>query len=170
MPQIEPIVSAEEKNPVKLVKFIGFTIGNNAFGVDIDLAHQILRSAAITPVPNAPDFVEGVINLRGDIFPVLDLRKKLNLHHEESGRDKTWIMILEIQGMMTGFIVDTVTRVLKVYSNTIEKEPEKIPAELDKEYITGTCDVGGVLIMLLDFNKILWGDEARELNAMEELP
>jgi purine-binding chemotaxis protein CheW len=162
--------SYEQKDPGKLVELIGFTIGNNAFGLDIGLAHQIIRSATITSVPNAPDFVEGVINLRGDIFPVIDLRKKLNLYNDETSKEEIWIMILEIQGMMTGFIVDTVTRVLKVYSNTIKEEPKNIPAELDKEYITGMCDVGGVLLMLLDFNKILLGDEVKELNAMEELP
>ncbi len=151
----------------KLLQLIGFSIGNNVFGVDIRLAHEIIRSAAITSVPNAPDFVEGVINLRGNIFPVIDLRKRLNLYNNKSAKEEIWIMILEIQGMMTGFIVDSVTRVLKVYSNTLEEKSGKIPDELDKIFVSGAYNVGGVLLVMLDFNKILLGEEIKELQSME---
>lgn len=167
MVQVGTNGNADQSRPEKLLQLIGFTIGNHVFGVDIGLAHEIIRSVAITSVPNAPDFVKGVINLRGNIFPVIDLRKRLNLYTEEFSREEIWIMILEIQGMMTGFIVDTVTRILKVHSNTLEEEPGKTPAGLDKNYITGVCNVGGVLLVLLDFNKILLGDEVRELQSME---
>lgn len=159
MSQVRTTESAEQPEAEKPLQLIGFTVGNNVFGVDIRLAHEIIRSTAITSVPNAPDFVEGVINLRGNIFPVIDLRKRLHLYNEESGREEIRIMILEIRGMMTGFIVDTVTRVLKVSPSAIKEEPEKISAELDKDYITGVCNVGGALLVLLDFNKILPGDK-----------
>jgi purine-binding chemotaxis protein CheW len=162
--------NAEPSKNGRLLQLIGFTIGNNVFGVDIELAHEIIRSAPITAVPNAPDFVEGVMNLRGNIFPVIDLRKRLNLYSEEFSREETWTIILEIQGMMTGFIVDTVTRILKVYSGSIEEEPDKdkIPVKLDRNYISGVCNIGGALLVLLDFNEILLGDEVRELQSMGE--
>ncbi len=170
MTQVSMAENADRQENGKLLQLIGFTIGNNVFGVDIELAHEIIRTVPVTAVPNAPDFVEGVMNLRGNIFPVIDLRKRLNLFHEEFSREETWTLILEIQGTMTGFIVDTVTRILKVYSGAIEKKPDKdkLPVKLDRNYVAGVCNIGGALLVLLDFNTILLGNEVRELQSMEE--
>jgi purine-binding chemotaxis protein CheW len=155
----------EEKE--QLMQLVGFTIGNEQFGVDILMVQEIIRSAPITSVPNSPDFIEGVINLRGNIIPVIELRKRLNLFRKDSASKESWILILDINGRVTGFIVDSVTRVLKILESTIEPPPEVVVAGLANQYIRGVCDIGEGLLIMLDFNRILLADELKLLKAIE---
>ncbi|MCK5517424.1 MAG: chemotaxis protein CheW [Desulfobulbaceae bacterium] len=149
----------------QLMQLVGFTIGKEQFGVDILMVQEIIRAAPITSVPNSPDFIEGVINLRGNIIPVIELRKRLNLFREGEN-DDTWILILDIEGKVTGFIVDSVTKVLKILESSIEPPPEVVVAGLESQYIRGVCDTGETLLILLDFNRILLLDELSTLKTM----
>jgi purine-binding chemotaxis protein CheW len=153
----------EEKE--QLMQLVGFTIGKELFGVDILMVQEIIRSAPITSVPNSPDFIEGVINLRGNIIPVIELRKRLNLYRQETSAKDAWILILDIEGRVTGFIVDSVTKVLKIMESTIEPPPDVVVAGLANQYIKGVCDIGENLLILLDFNRILLADELQQLRA-----
>ncbi len=155
----------EEKEQLK--QLVGFTIGKEQFGVDILMVQEIIRSAPITSVPNSPDFIEGVINLRGNIIPVIELRKRLNLFQEGSDTRDAWILILDIDSRVTGFIVDSVTRVLKIMESTIEPPPDVVVAGLANQYIRGVCDIGENLLILLDFNRILLADELQQLKAID---
>jgi purine-binding chemotaxis protein CheW len=155
----------EEKE--QLMQLVGFTIGKEQFGVNILMVQEIIRSAPITSVPNSPDFIEGVINLRGNIIPVIELRKRLNLFRKDSASKDSWILILDINSRVTGFIVDSVTRVLKVLESTIEPPPEVVVAGLANQYIRGVCDIGEGLLIMLDFNRILLADELKLLKAIE---
>ena len=155
----------EEKE--QLMQLVGFTIGKEQFGVDILMVQEIIRSAPITSVPNSPDFIEGVINLRGNIIPVIELRKRLNLFRKDSKSEDAWILILNINSRVTGFIVDSVTRVLKIMESTIEPPPDVVVAGLANQYIRGVCDIGENLLILLDFNRILMADELRQLKAID---
>lgn len=154
----------EEKE--QLLQLVGFTIGKEQFGVDILMVQEIIRAAPITAVPNSPDFVEGVINLRGNIIPVIELRKRLNLYQEDTGED-TWILILDIDGRVTGFIVDSVSKVLKILESSIEPPPDVVVAGLKSQYIRGVCDTGENLLILLDFNRILLVEELQHLKKMD---
>lgn len=149
-----------------MMQLVGFKIDNELFGVDILMVQEIIRSAPITAVPNAPKFVEGVINLRGDILPVIDLRKRLNMFNENSEQEKTWILILDIGGKVSGFIVDMVTEVLKIDEGDIEQAPEIIVSGLEDQYIRGVLDIGGELLILLDFNRILLLEEMKRLKKI----
>jgi purine-binding chemotaxis protein CheW len=150
------------------MQLVGFTIGKEQFGVDILMVQEIIRSAPITSVPNSPDFIEGVINLRGNIIPVIELRKRLNLFRKETASKDAWILILDINSRVTGFIVDSVTRVLKIMESTIEPPPEVVVAGLANQYIRGVCDIGEGLLIMLDFNRILLADELKQLKAATE--
>jgi len=150
----------------RLMQLVGFTIGAEQFGVNILMVQEIIRSTPITSVPNAPAFVEGVINLRGNIIPVIDLRKRLHLDPGEMDPDETWIIILDIEGKITGFIVDSVTEVLKIQESSIEPPPDIIVAGLESQYIQGVCDIGEKLLIILDFNRILLVEELRSLKGM----
>ncbi len=150
-----------------LMQLVGFTIGKELFGVNILMVQEIIRSAKIATVPNAPVFVQGVINLRGNIIPVIDLRKRLVLESIEINPEDTWIIILEIDGKTTGFIVDSVTEVLKVDKKTIEPPPDIVVAGLESQYIHGVCDIGDNLLIILDFDRILLIDEVRKLKDMK---
>lgn len=151
-----------------LMQLVGFEVGKEIFGVDILMVREIIRSAPITAVPNSPDFVEGVINLRGDIIPVIDLRKRLNLYTEEV-KDKNWILILEVEGSVTGFVVDRVDDVLKIEKDNIEAAPEIVLAGLESQYIRGVCEVGEKrLMILLNFDSILLANEIKQLKDAKD--
>lgn len=152
----------------QLIQLVGFTIGKELFGVNILMVQEIIREAPITVVPNSPDFVEGVINLRGNIIPVIELRKRLNLYTDTVKKEDIWILILDLGGRITGFIVDSVTEVLKIQESTVEPAPEIVVAGLENQYIRGVCDIGEQLLILLDFNRILLADEVKELKTMDK--
>ena len=156
----------EEKE--QLLQLVGFTIGKEQFGVDILMVQEIIREAPITVVPNSPDFVEGVINLRGNIIPVIELRKRLNLYTDTVKKEDIWILILDLGGRITGFIVDSVTEVLKIQESTIEPAPEIVVAGLENQYIRGVCDIGEQLLILLDFDRILLLEEVNKLKSMDK--
>lgn len=159
-------LAAENTVKDRLMQLVGFTIDAEQFGVNILMVQEIIRSTPITSVPNAPAFVEGVINLRGNIIPVIDLRKRLQLKPGEMDPTETWIIILDIEGKITGFIVDSVTEVLKIQESRIEPPPDIIVAGLESQYIQGVCDIGEKLLIILDFNRILLVEELRSLKSM----
>ena len=160
------VFTSEEQEDLEnegLMQLVGFEVGKEIFGVDILMVREIIRSAPITAVPNSPEFVEGVINLRGDIIPVIDLRKRLNLFTEEMQK-KNWILILDIEGSVTGFVVDRVDEVLKIDESTIEPAPEIVLAGLESQYIRGVVEVAGKrLMILLNFDSILLANEIKQL-------
>ncbi len=156
----------------QLMQLVGFVIGKEYFGVDILMVQEIIRSTPITAVPNSPDFIEGVINLRGSIIPVIDLRKRLNLikakdEQKNKKEEDTWIIILDVKGRITGFIVDMVTEVLKIQEDSIEPPPEIVSAGLKSQYIHGVCKIDKRLLILLDFNRILLLDEIKKLKDID---
>ena len=153
----------EENENESLMQLVGFEVGQETFGVDILMVREIIRSAPITNVPNSPDFVEGVINLRGDIIPVIDLRKRLNLEVTDI-QQKNWILILDIDDSVTGFIVDKVDEVLKIDPNSIEAAPEIVLAGLESQYIRGVCEISDKrLLILLNFDYVLLANEIEQL-------
>ena len=160
---------AEEREKEQLIQLVGFVIGKEYFGVDILMVQEIIRSTPITAVPNSPDFIEGVINLRGSIIPVIDLRKRLNLFVNDMkyNKDEIWIVILDVKGRVTGFIVDKVTEVLKIQEGSIEPPPEIVVAGLKSQYIRGVCKIDDRLVILLDFNRILMLEEIKKLKDLD---
>ena len=151
----------------QLMQLVGFMIGKELFGVDILMVQEIIRAAPITAVPNSPDFVEGVINLRGNIIPVIELRKRLGFATPEVNMKDSWILILDIEGRITGFIVDSVTEVLKIQESTIEPPPDIVVAGLESQYIRGVCEIDEKLLILLEFNRILLVEEIKKLKEMK---
>lgn len=149
-------IDDEETGTMQLV---GFGIGDEVFGVDILTVQEIIRSAPVTSVPNSPEFIEGVINLRGDIIAVIDLRKRLSLYQEDKVQEKNWILILNIENRIIGFIVDRVIEVLKIMEDSIEPPPDIIVAGLENQYIRGVCDIEGQLHIILNFERVLFNEE-----------
>jgi purine-binding chemotaxis protein CheW len=148
-------------------QLVGFVIGEELFGVDILTVQEIIRDATITAIPDAPDFLEGVINLRGSIIPVIDLRKRLKLVRIEDLKPDTWIIILTVEGRMTGFVVDRVTKVLTVPKDSIKPPPDIVVAGLKSQYIQGVCKMDQRLLILLNFGRILMVEEIRKLKSMK---
>ena len=163
MADVFAIDAEEELENEGLMQLVGFEVGKEIFGVDILMVREIIRSAPITAVPNSPEFVEGVINLRGDIIPVIDLRKRLNLYKGEV-LEKNWVLILDIDNTVTGFVVDRVDEVMKIEEDSIEPAPEIVLAGLESQYIRGVCEIGEKrLMIMLNFDSILLANEIKQL-------
>ena len=150
----------------QILQLVSFLIENEEFGVDILNVQEIIRPVDITRVPNAPAFVEGVINLRGRIVPVVDLRKRFNLPRRE--RDKnSRIIVVELRDKIVGFMVDAVREVLRVDAGVIEPPPE-LAIGIDAHYITGVAKLDDRLLILLDLERILTDEEKHRLQPLQE--
>lgn len=150
----------------ELLQLVSFKIGEEEFGVDILSVQEINRMSQITKVPNTPDFIEGVINLRGRIIPVLDLRVKLGLMKLEHNKN-TRIVVVELKGQTVGFIVDEVSEVLRIPKNITEAPPAMVGG-IDSEYITSIGKLEDRLLILLDLEKILSLSEYEILETVNE--
>jgi len=147
-----------------LLQLVSFKIGNEEFGVEILNVQEINKMTAITKVPNAPEFVEGVINLRGRVIPVIDLRARLHLAKKEHDKD-TRIIVVEIDQSTVGFIVDAVSEVLRIPVN-ITEAPPSIVAGIDSEFIKSVGKLEDRLLILIDLNKILSTADKKELSEV----
>jgi purine-binding chemotaxis protein CheW len=149
-----------------IVKMVGFVLAGELFGVDILTVQEILKQMPITSIPDSPDFIEGVINLRGNIIPIIDLRKRLNMT-KASPVDEPWTIILNVGGRVAGFIVDRVTRVMKIPANAIQPPPEMVLSALKTQYISGVCKIDNQLMAVLDFHRILVVEEFKKMSILK---
>lgn len=150
----------------EILQLVGFKIGEEEYAVDILMVQEIIRMMQITKVPNAPDFVDGVINLRGRIIPVVDLRCKLGLGRKEQDSNKR-IIVVEVSGKTVGFIVDAVTEVLRIPANITEPPPDLI-TNVNSEFIKAVGKLDDRLLILIDLEKILSSNEKLELQGMQQ--
>src|SRR5882672_9573189 len=150
----------------KELQVVGFRIGDETFGVRIGSVREIVRVPEITSVPSAPDAIEGVINLRGKIIPVMDLRKRFG-HAEIQPDKKNRILVVELQGKLVGLIVNSASEVLKIPPSEIEA-PGSVFAEGESGYVTGVGKLKGRLIILLDISKLLHRPEYKRLEEVAE--
>ncbi len=145
-----------------LLQIVSFKVGNEEFGLDILRVQEIIRLQDLTRVPNSPDFVDGVINLRGKVIPIIALRKRFGL--EEQAHDKeTRIVVLEVQNMVLGFIVDSVSEVLRISADTVVPPPRL--GKIEKEFVSGVVKLEDRLLILLDVDRIMGGPETQLRSA-----
>ena len=150
------------------IQVVSFSLGSEEYGVDIAQVQEINRMVAVTHVPRAPQFMEGVINLRGQLIPIIDLRTRFGMPRVEHTKN-TRIVVTEIGTKRVGMVVDSVSEVLRVPLDQIEDAPDMITG-VDTEYIRGVGKVDERLIILLDLAKIISGAERRELEAADAEP
>jgi purine-binding chemotaxis protein CheW len=156
----------EESRMAKELHIVGFRIGRETFGVPISLVHEIVRVPDITSVPEAPDYVEGVINLRGKIISVVDLRKRFG-ETEIKTHKKNRILVVEVSGKLVGLMVDAASEVLKIPPSEIDLPPN-VFEEGELNYVTGVGKLQSRLIILIDLTKILQKGELRRLEEFQE--
>ncbi|MCL1915757.1 MAG: chemotaxis protein CheW [Desulfovibrionaceae bacterium] len=155
------MTQAQKKQDDELIQLVTFSIGEEEFGVDILKVQEIIRTMEITKVPRAQDFVEGVINLRGKVIPIIDLRRRFGL--SSKAHDKhTRIIVIEISNMIVGFVVDSVSEVLRIPSSTVEPPPPVV-AGVESEYISGVGKLHDRLLILLDLDKLLSSSDLEAL-------
>jgi len=153
-----------KKESSELLQLVSFNIANEEFGVNILFVHEINRMLQITKVPNSPEFVDGVINLRGRVIPVIDLRAKLGLDRKEHDKN-TRIIVVEVTGKTVGFIVDAVKEVLRIPKNITEAPPDLVSG-VNSDYIMAVAKLEDRLITLIDLEKILWLNEKQNLSKV----
>lgn len=140
----------------KELQIVGLRIGRETYGIPISLVREIVRVPEITPVPNAQQFFEGVINLRGKIISVVDLRKRFGETNIVSDK-KNRIVVVELEHRTVGLIVHAASEVLKIASSEIEP-PSSVFLNGEVNYVTGVAKLQNRLVILLDLNKVLSGD------------
>jgi len=154
----------QKKQDDELMQLVTFSIGEEEFGVDILKVQEIIRTMEITKVPKAPVFVEGVINLRGKVIPIIDLRRRFGLSSKEHDKH-TRIIVIEINNMIVGFVVDSVSEVLRIPAGTVEPPPAVV-AGMESEYISGVGKLQDRLLILLDLDRLLSNDDLDVLGQM----
>ena len=150
------------------VQVIVFKLGDEKYGVDINQVREIIRPTQITRIPNAPDFVEGVINLRGQITTIINLRKRFGMEPRNVDND-TRIIVFDHGGNTVGMMVDTVTEVRYLSTDDIDELPSMITARDESKFLKGVGKLPDGLLILVDLNKVLSEDElmSNELMSME---
>ena len=145
-------------------QFVVFMLGDEKYGVDILNVSTISEYLEVTKVPDAPVYVEGIINLRGDIIPVINLKKRFNIAEKEIS-DETRIIIYSIEGVAIGFLVDEASQVMRINDEDVEPTPSILRGS-DREYISGVGKQDGRIIIILDFAKILSESERAEITKL----
>jgi purine-binding chemotaxis protein CheW len=149
-------------------KYLTFTLAAEDYGLEILKVREIIGMMDVTAVPQTPEYVKGVINLRGRVIPVIDLRLKFGLEEAEYG-ERTCIIVVEVQSemgsMQMGVVVDSVSEVLNINGDDIEPPPS-FGARLKTQYILGIAKAKGTIKILLDIDKVLTGDEMAGLESL----
>lgn len=147
-------------------QLVVFKLHNEEFGVEITDVREIVKVGHITRLPHVADYIEGVTNLRGEVIPVISLRKRFGLEAQENTQD-TRIIMLEVNGSMVGFIVDSVTETLRLADDAIEPPPSNI-AGLKAHYLAGVGKLEDRLLILLEVDKILTSEEQIQLQTISD--
>ena len=144
-------------------RWVTFEMDNESYGISVSEVHEVLRFTEIAPVPGAPAFIIGIINLRGNVVTVIDTRSRFGLAEKEVG-DSTRIIINEIEGQQVGILVDSVAEVVDIHSSDIEPAPN-VGNEDTSRYIQGVTSLNGELLIIIDVSKLLTESELNELSG-----
>jgi purine-binding chemotaxis protein CheW len=148
-----------------LNQLISFLVGEEEYGLEILRVKEVIRLREITRLPRAPSFVKGIINLRGDVIPIIDLRDKFGLEHQEY-TSMTRVIVVDVDGRLVGMVVDAASQVVRIPADQIEPPPP-IVGGLSAEYIKGVGKLDERLIILLNIDRILSTQEKVELERMD---
>lgn len=142
-----------------------FKVNNEDFGVEISQVSSIEKPLEIFQIPNSPDYIEGLINLRGKVHTIFNLRKKFNFPSKEWD-DNTKIVVTNINNINLGFIVDEVNEIMKIEDDSIEKTPGVIDC-VDREYLKGIVKLEDKLVLLLDLSRVLTASESAAVEKLQ---
>ncbi len=164
----ETMNQAVKKMTIKTGKYLTFILAEEEYGIGILKVKEIIGMMPITSVPRTPDFVKGVINLRGKVIPVIDLRLKFTMG-EIAYNDRTCIIVVEIDSedetVLIGIVVDAVSEVLNIQEGEIEAAPT-FGTQLDTDYILGMAKMEGGVKILLDIDRVLSKEEVTQLETV----
>lgn len=151
------MTNAEEMKEER-IQLVSFKIGNEEHGINVLKVREIIRMSNITRVPNTPGYIEGVINLRGKVIPIISLRNKFNLPEAEID-SRTRIIVMDMDNELMGFIVDSVAEVIRIAINEIQPPPPIVTSGIDQECISGVINHGERLLVLLNLEKMFSSED-----------
>jgi purine-binding chemotaxis protein CheW len=164
---MEELYEEEEEN--SLIKYLTFLLEEEEYGLEIKYVNDIIQFQKITEMPDQPDYIMGVINLRGNIIPTMDIRKRFNKEQVEYN-DRTCIIVVEMKEQLVGLIVDTVSEVLAVEKDYISDAP-RFNNDFHNKYISGITknkDENEKIVILLDCQKLLKDEQIEEIKELDE--
>ena len=144
-----------------ITQLISFRVGVEEYGLELLRVKEVVRMRQITWLPKAPSCVKGIINLRGDIIPIVDLRDRFGLKSADSTA-MTRVIVAEVEGRLVGMVVDSASQVIRVPSDQIDPPP-LLMGEAARDFITGVAKIEGKLIVMIDSNRILSVEEMSEI-------
>ena len=153
---IVPVKTGESKN--ELIQLVSFNLGAEEYAVEVLKVREIIRMTAITHIPNTPPSVEGIINLRGKVIPIISLRNRFSMPGTEDDQH-TRIMVMDIAGKLMGFIVDGVSEVIRISSGEIQPPPSIAAGGMDQDFICGVIKHGEQLLLMLQLDRMFSSDE-----------
>ena len=150
----------------EMVQWVSFQMGEGFYAASIEVIQEIIKPLTIVKIPQAPHFIEGVINVRGMIIPIIDLKKRFEIN-SLLGDKRERIMLAEIQGLRVGFLVDRVVEVLRVSSSRIKVPPPLVLSKCNEKFIKGIVENQGGIWIVIDFCKIFSEDEKNILKSVK---
>lgn len=148
-----------------LIQLVSFNLDQEEYGVDVLKVREIIRMPIVTRVPNTPAYVEGVINLRGKVVPIICMRKKFGLTATQNDK-QTRIMVMEMDGELMGFIVDAVSEVIRISGSEIQPSPAMVAGGIDQECIEGVINQSERLLVLLNLAMLFTADEKHAFSSL----
>ena len=165
MAEAEKISILDDEEDTQKDKYLTFVMGQEVYGIDIRVVIEIIGIQAITEVPEVPEYVRGIINLRGKIIPVVDMRLRFKKEFREYN-DRTCVIVIDVNGVLIGLIVDGVAEVLTIPEKDVVPPPQL--KSVQNHYIRGIGKTGENVSLLLDWDKLFSGEEEELLNKMAD--
>ena len=159
--QVPPALRGSAKQDRHSSQVVSFRLGEEEYGVNIMTVQEIILVGCITQVPEVPEHVLGVINLRGNVIPILNLRRRFGMP-DQAADDATRIVVMNLNGRTVGVVVDGVSEVLRLSNDDVSATPQSLSGP-GKDYITGLAHSGERLLILLDMARLLGGGELGEI-------
>ena len=162
MSNLPAIVKEKGQASPDIIQLVSFELEGEEYGVDVMKVREIIRMPQITTMPNTPDYVDGIINLRGAVMPIISLRRRFGLCDTEHDH-KSRILVMELGEGATGFVVDSVAEVLRVSAAEIQPPPDIAQAGMVQECLSGVINHADRLLIVLDLGRLFCGQEAQLL-------
>ncbi|GFE61691.1 chemotaxis protein CheW [Geobacter sp. AOG2] len=160
-----PMIKTGADGANDIIQLVSFELGREEYGVDVLSVREIIRLPAITKMPNTPDYVDGIINLRGAVIPIISLRRRFGLMDSEVNRNSR-ILVMETAGGLHGFAVDAVAEVIRISSSEIQPAPSITRGSAAQECITGVVNRSEHLLVVLDLNQLFTSEEQAQLEGL----
>jgi len=166
MSNLPVVKSGEPQGANEIIQLVSFELEGEEYGIDVLAVREIIRMPAITKMPNTPDYVDGIINLRGTVVPIISLRKRFGLYEREKN-NQSRILVMEVGNGLTGFVVDAVAEVIRITASEIQPPPSIVQGNVAQDCITGVINHAERLLIVLDLNRLFSDEEKQAFEALE---